>query len=56
MFWGAFSYNKKGPYYCWALETAQERAASKKAIKKINKELKPVMREQQELNNGMQRL
>lgn len=25
MFWGSFSYDKKGSYHCWVPETAKER-------------------------------
>ena len=45
IFWGAFSYDKKGPCHCWAPETAAEKKASIKAIEKINKELEPLLKE-----------
>lgn len=56
MFWGAFSYEKKGPCYCWAPETAKEKKAAVEVIEKMNKELEPICREQWELSNGMRRL
>ena len=56
MFWGAFSYDSKGPCHCWTPETSQERAAATKAIEKLNEELELVMKEQWELSNGMRRL
>ena len=56
MFWGAFSYDLKGPCHCWTPETAQERAIAAKAIEKLNDELEPVMKEQWELQSGIRRL
>ena len=40
MFWGCFSYDQKGPFHYWALETAAEKKAVEEAIIKINTELK----------------
>ena len=37
MFWGCFSFDKKGPYHIWKTETAKEKKAAKKEINKINK-------------------
>jgi hypothetical protein len=56
MFWGAFSYEKKGPFHCWGPETAKERNNSKLLIDDLNKELEPIMKEQWEITNGMRRL
>jgi transposase len=56
MFWGCFSYDKKGPCHCWTPETAQERAASERVIEELNKELEPIKRQEWELNNGMERM
>jgi hypothetical protein len=56
MFWGSFSYNKKGPCYIWVSETKAERAESTKALEQMNKELEPLLRKEWELLNGMQRL
>jgi hypothetical protein len=56
MFWGCFTYKKKGPCHYWAPETAKEKAAAKEEIEKINKELEPLMKELWELNNRIRRL
>ena len=56
MFWGCFSYDKKGPYYIWQLETAAERKKAQDAIDKLNTELKPRMQQEQELNIGVKRI
>jgi transposase len=56
MFWGSFSYDKKGPCYCWGPETTAEKNASLEIIEKLNEELEPKMKEQWELSNGMRRL
>lgn len=46
MFWGCFSYDKKGPYHCWCPETALEKRQSEQEIKTLNQELEPILREQ----------
>lgn len=56
MFWGAFSYDKKGPYYCWRKETAAEKKKALKEIEEMNKELEPELRAQWELLTSMNRL
>jgi len=56
MFWGAFSYDKKGPCYVWPKETAKEKKENDKALEALNKELEPVIRAEWELNKPMERL
>jgi transposase len=56
MFWGCFSYDKKGPCHIWKPETAQERKAAQKQIDKLNKELEPALKAEWELNQRMERL
>jgi hypothetical protein len=56
MFWGSFSYNKKGPCYVWKPETARERAESERAIEKLNEEIELLMKEMWEIENGVRRL
>jgi hypothetical protein len=56
MFWGCFSYDKKGPSHCWAPETAQEKRIAMQEIEQMNKELEPLLKEQWELSNGISRL
>ena len=56
MFWGCFSYDKKGPCHIWQPETATERKKAQAVINKLNKELKPRMREEWELNTGIRRM
>ena len=56
MFQGCFLYNKKGPYYIQQLEIAVERKKAQAVINKLNKELKPYMREEWELNIGIRRI
>ena len=36
MFWGAFSYDKKGPCHVWEKETAQEKKDRKDDLNKRN--------------------
>ncbi|KAH7471808.1 hypothetical protein FOMA001_g12984 [Fusarium oxysporum f. sp. matthiolae] len=49
MFWGAFSYDKKGPCHCWKPETKNEKKVADEA-------LEPIMKEQWELTSGLRRL
>jgi hypothetical protein len=56
MFWGCFSYDKKGPCHCWLPETAQEKKKAEKDIVAWNKELEPLMREEWELTTGLERM
>ncbi|KAJ0130726.1 Uncharacterized protein HZ326_26184 [Fusarium oxysporum f. sp. albedinis] len=56
MFWGCFSYDKKGPFHCWSPETSKEKKEAEEAIQAMNAELEPVMKEKWELENGMRRL
>lgn len=56
MFWACFSYDKKGPFYYEQLETAQEKRDSDIEIECLNQELKPILREQQELEILIRRI
>jgi hypothetical protein len=38
MFWGSFSYDKKGPCHVFSKETAKEKKEAKKKIEKLNEE------------------
>jgi len=49
MFWGSFSYNIKGPYYCWELEIVKEKEVVKEEIKRLNEELELLMKKEWEL-------
>jgi hypothetical protein len=56
MFWGSFSYDKKGPYHCWLPETAAERRNSEALIDTWNAELEPKLRAEWELTSGVRRI
>jgi len=56
MFWGSFTYDKKGPCHCWLPETAQEKKEAEKFIQQLNDKLELIAKEEWELNNGMERL
>jgi len=56
MFWGCFSYKKKGPCYCWKPETKKDKELSQKLIGEINKELEPILYTEWELEIGMKRV
>jgi hypothetical protein len=36
MFWGYFSYDKKGPFYIWKAETAVQKKAAEADLKAKN--------------------
>ena len=36
MFWGYFTYNKKGPFYIWKAEIATQKKAAKADLKAQN--------------------
>jgi transposase len=56
MFWGCFTYDKKGPCHCWGPETPREKKEAKEEIERLNEELEPLMKKEWELQNGMKRL
>lgn len=56
MFWGCFSYLRKGPFHIWKPETVAEQKAAEKEIAKLNEELEPTMKARWEIENGMRRL
>ena len=44
MFWGAFSYDRKGPCHVWEAETSQEKKQAEKDLQERNAELEPIMK------------
>ncbi|KAJ5160333.1 uncharacterized protein N7482_007337 [Penicillium canariense] len=56
MFWGCFTYDKKGPYYCWKPETAQEKRESEQEIEQLNCEIEPILKADWELETQMRRV
>ncbi len=56
MFWGCFSYDKKGPFHIWTNETTAEKEQCAKDLAKINEELEPGAKLQWELETGIRRM
>lgn len=56
MFWGCFTYDKKGPCHIYKPETTKDRQMAQKEIDELNEKLEPVKREEWELRNGIKRL
>ena len=56
MFWGCFSYNKKGPFHIWKKETAAEKRAAAIDLEARNAEIEPQNREIWELETAMRRI
>jgi hypothetical protein len=56
MFWGAFTWDKKGPCHIWQKETAAEKSAAKDWIDEENERLEPILRAEWGSVNPMRRL
>jgi hypothetical protein len=56
MFWGAFSYDKKGPCHCWLPETAQEKKEAEEYMAKWNSEAEANLKNLWELETRLKRL
>jgi hypothetical protein len=55
MFWGCFSYDKKGPCHVYQPETKAEKEDAARQIEQLNAELEPLQREEWELSESMRR-
>ena len=53
IFWGCFFYDYKDPYHIWKAESAAEKTAAIKSIKKVNKHCKPIIKVEWELLTAM---
>ena len=56
MFWGSFSYDKKGPCHIWKNETVKERREADQELEALNAALEPAAKEAWELDMRMSRL
>jgi transposase len=56
MFWGSFSYDKKGPFHIWKTETKKEKEAAKKELDTLNAIAEPEAKAAWELATAMRRL
>lgn len=56
MFWGSFTYDKKGPCHIWKPDTVAQRKKDDLEIAKLNEGLEPIEKAQWELNTGLRRL
>jgi len=56
MFWGCFSYDKKGPCHVWEDETKAETAQADKWLEKENQALEAVCKQEWELEAAMRRI
>jgi hypothetical protein len=56
MFWGCFSYDRKGSCHIWKPETAKEKKACQKELNTINAAIEPELRGAWELTTGMRRM
>ena len=53
MFWGSFSYDKKGPCHIWKPETAQEKKIADAELAEMNAAREPECQEKWELVTGI---
>src|SRR2546421_1851862 len=56
MFWGCFSYDKKGPMHIWTRETAQEKKLATIELETINAIREPILKAEWEINTAMRRI
>jgi hypothetical protein len=56
MFWGCFSYDRKGPMHIWKKETANERREVNKELEAINQQLEPMARAEWEVTTALPRM
>lgn len=56
MFWGCFTYNKKGPCHIYMAETAQEKKQAEKEIEQLNRQREPACRAEWEINTALSRM
>lgn len=56
MFWGCFSYDKKGPCHIWRPETAAEKKAANQVLETLNADLEADARLRWELETGISRM
>ena len=55
MFWGCFSYDKKGPFYIWKNETAAEKKEAQEFIDKWNSENEAQLKQEWEAATAIRR-
>ena len=56
LFWGCFSYEKKGPFHIWKTETAKEKREAQIELDKLNETLESEAKENWELETSMRRM
>jgi RNA:NAD 2'-phosphotransferase (TPT1/KptA family) len=56
MWWSCFSYDKKGPYYIWEVETKAEKKAMEMDLKERNRACYEEDKSRWELENAMERI
>ena len=56
MFWGSFSYDKKGPCYVWKKKTAAEKRECEVELAAMNQRLEPQCKKEWELETGLRRM
>lgn len=56
MFWGAFSYDKKGPCHIWEKETAYEKKRSIQILEEYNSKREAIAKEEWEMITAMRRV
>ena len=55
MFWGCFTYDKKGPMHIWQPETAAEKKQAEMELRNLNEALEAEAKQEWEINTAMRR-
>jgi len=56
MFWGSFSYDRKGSFHCWKKKMTKKKKVATEFLKHWNKKLEPAAKQKWELTNEMRQL
>jgi hypothetical protein len=56
MFWGCFSWDRKGPCHIWTKETIAKRRAADRELEELNISLESELKLNWELSTGMSRI
>lgn len=56
MFWGCFTYERKGPMHIWEPETSAQKKTAARELKQLNDILEPIKRQEWEITTGIRRI
>jgi hypothetical protein len=56
MFWGCFSYDRKGPYHIWKTQTVAQRKKDDLELAQLNEQLEEAAKAEWEISTGIRRI